>query len=215
MECPSPMPTSANERWKPAKAATMVLLGALFALALGGCATAGKALDKTLQAVGVKKDDAEPAAPKPVNVPLSLMAGSNLNAGTGKTGLTLVVRIYQLRNRDRFEQAPFDAFVDEQREQAALGTDLISVSEVLLSPGQKHESQQRVAGEAAFVGAVALFRTPASSRWRFLFDAPEAATSGITLGLHACAMTTTSPGLVTVLSGEPHSLTSVNCALGR
>lgn len=215
MESPSPMPTSAYERWKPAKAATTAATLAMLTLALGGCASAGKALDKTLQAVGVKKESADPAPSKPVEVPLSVMAGSNLNAGTGKTALTLVVRIYQLRNRQRFEQAPFDAFLNEQSEQAALGPDLIRVSEVLVSPGQRYDVMERVAGEAAFVGAVALFRTPAGSRWRFLFDAPEAATSGITLGLHACAMTTTSPGLVTVLSSEPHSLTSVNCATGR
>lgn len=186
-----------------------VLLSGLV-LAAGGCASTGGVVGKTLELVGLKAP-ADPA-PKEKVVPLRLYAGDNLNAGKDKRGLALVVRVYQLRSPQRFEQASFDAFLDEAHEQAALGDDLLGATEILLMPGQRHEVLERVAAEGSYLGVVALFRSPAATRWRFAFDAGAASKEGITLGLHACAMTTTSAALVTTLASEPHSLSSVNCA---
>lgn len=186
------------------------------ALATGGCASSGgigARLERTMQAIGLKSDTAPDTRDKAV--PLKLFAGDNLNAGNGKRGMALVLRVYQLRGMQRFEQAPFDAFLDEAHEQAALGDDLLGATEILLMPGQKHELVEAVAGPAGHIGVVALFRSPAASRWRFSFDAGKAAKDGITLGLHACAMTTTSPALVTTVASEAYSLSSVNCAAKR
>ncbi|RNF82400.1 type VI secretion system lipoprotein TssJ [Lysobacter psychrotolerans] len=199
------------------RAAATALLAVLAAVALGGCASGGgvgKAVGKTLEAMGLKAPVAP--TPQPVSVPLRLYAGENLNAGTGARPLALVVRVYQLRNMQQFEQTPFDAFLDEERERAALGSDLVRVTEVLLRPGQRHEMIEDVAADARSVGVVALFRTPASSRWRFSFDARQAAKQdGITVGLHACALTTSSVALQTPISGDSHGLAAVNCASTR
>jgi len=185
-------------------------------LVTGGCASSGgigARLDKTMQAMGLK--DQAAADGKDKSVPLKLFAGDNLNAGNGKRGMALVLRVYRLRGTQRFEQAPFDAFLDEAREKTALGDDLLGATEILLMPGQRHELVETITGQAGHIGVVALFRSPAASRWRFSFDAGKAAKDGITLGLHACAMTTTSPALVTTLASEPYSLSSVNCAAKR
>lgn len=186
------------------------------ALVTAGCAShggIGATFGKTMQAMGWKGEAGPDGKDKAV--PLRLFAGDNLNAGSGKRGMALVLRVYQLRGMQRFEQAPFDAFLDEAREKAALGDDLIGATEILLMPGQKHELVEALAGQAGHLGVVALFRSPAASRWRFSFDAGKAASDGITLGLHACAMTTTSPALVTTLASEPYSLSAVNCAAKR
>jgi len=185
----------------------------LATLTAAGCATSGGALDKTMQAMGLKSDAAALGKDKPV--PLRLFAGDNLNAGSGKRGMALVLRVYHLRSLQRFEQAPFDAFLDEAREKTVLGDDLLGSTEILLMPGQKHELVETVAGGASHLGVVALFRSPAASRWRFSFDAGKAVKDGITLGMHACAMTTTSTALITTLADEPYSLASVNCAAKR
>lgn len=191
--------------------AAFVLAG--LTLLAGGCASQGGVggmVGKTLEAVGLKAQ-----GNREQMVPLRLYAGDNLNAGKDKRGLALVVRVYQLRAAQRFEQAPFDSFLDEASERAALGDDLIKATEILLLPGQRHELVERVAADGSQIGMVALFRAPASNRWRFAFDTRKAAKEGITLGLHACAMTTTSAALVTTLASEPHSLSSVNCATKR
>lgn len=185
------------------------VLACVAALALGGCSSDGgvrEAFKSTLQAVGLKSDE-----PQPKVVPVRLYAGDNLNAGDTQRGVALVTRVYQLRALDRFQDAPFKAFLDEELEQIALGDDLIEVTEVLLTPGQRHEILQQLPADGRYLGVVALFRTPSTSRWRFAFDAGQAAADGITVGLHACAMTTASEALVTGLATEPHRLSSVNC----
>ncbi|MFC3552420.1 type VI secretion system lipoprotein TssJ [Lysobacter cavernae] len=201
----------------PARRGLALALLASLVLAGSGCASSGgvgKAVGKALETVGLKAP-APPAPPQEHSVPLRLYAADNLNAGGEKRPLALVVRVYQLRAIQRFEQAPFDAFLDEKAEAAALGTDLVSASEILLTPGQRHEVIEKVAAEASHLGIVALFRAPTTSRWRFAFDSRKAVKDGITVGLHACAMTTTSTALETPLASESHSLSSVNCAPGK
>ncbi|MGQ4581990.1 type VI secretion system lipoprotein TssJ [Lysobacter sp. F60174L2] len=179
-------------------------------LVASGCSSQGglrEAFDKSLQAVGLRDAGAQAQ-----QVPLRLYAGDNLNAGDGKRPLSLVVRVYQLRSIERFEAAPFDVFLDQQREHDVLGDDLLGVTEILLAPGQRHEVLERLPAGGGHVGVVALFRQPARSRWRFSFDADEATGDGITVGLHACAMTTPSLALETRLASPSHSLASSNCA---
>lgn len=201
-------------RWAPYRPSGLAwALVTGLALAATGCASSGglgKAMGKALETVGLKAP--APEQPREHTVPLRLYAAENLNAGHERRPLALVVRVYQLRNLQRFEQAPFDAFLDENAERAALGSDLVSASEILLTPGQRHEVQEKVAADGSHLGVVALFRSPAASRWRFAFDSRKAAKDGITIGLHACAMTTTSAALETQLASEPHALSSVNCA---
>ncbi|TKS54211.1 type VI secretion system lipoprotein TssJ [Luteimonas yindakuii] len=184
--------------------------GALcIALAVGGCASSGGLVDRTLQTVGLR--DTAPQGPQLVAV--ELMAGGNLNAGNGLRGLALVVKTYQLRDTRRFEQAPFEAFLDDARERAALGEDLVAVNEVVLAPGQREVLQERLVDDATVLGVVALFQAPAAGRWRLAFDPenPGARRDGIRIGLHACAMTTSSTALATRLPGDASSLASVRC----
>ena len=190
---------------------TAMLLACLFAAA--GCSSQGgikQAFGKTLQAVGLKE-----GADEPRTLPVHLHAGENLNAGDGRRALSLVVRVYQLRGAERFEAAPFEVFLDEQRERDVLGDDLVRVTEVLLAPGQRHEFVEQLAAEGSHIGVVALFRQPAQTRWRLTFGAREADEDGITVGLHACAMTTTSSALETALASPAHSLSSSQCPSSR
>jgi len=193
-----------------ARPACRVLLATFACIALGACASGSgvrQAMDATLQKVGLQAP-----SPRPRQIRLRLHAGDNLNAGTGTRPLSLVVRVYQLRDRQRFEQASFDVFINEQREYDVLGGDVIGVTEFLLSPGQRHDVVEQLAADSRHLGVVALFRQPAPVRWRFTFDTDAGASSGVFVGLHACAMTTSSvQALQTMLAGEPHSLAGNRC----
>jgi type VI secretion system protein VasD len=93
-----------------------------------------------------------------------------------------------LKNSDAFLGAPVAAFADAQSERAAFGNDVVDVREVVLSPGQRHEVLETVTLPATHIGVVALFRSPAPGRWHYAFAAKDAEATGITLGVHGCAM---------------------------
>ena len=193
-----------------------ILMLLLVALARAGCASGGgvgKAFNRTMESVGLRDIDHDERAGIRT-VPLRLYAGDNLNAGNGDRALATVVRVYHLRGIQRFGQAPFDAFMDEAREQAALGNDLVQAREVVLTPGMRQQFDERLSPDTTHVAVVALFRAPASSRWRFAFDARhgEVEHDGITVGLHACALTTGSPALASSVPGDASSLVAVRCS---
>ena len=179
----------------------------LLPLLLAGCAggAVGNLASAALQMAGVARPPpALPDAQQPPRlVSIRLHAAQRLNTDAAGRPLALVARIYKLRQSAAFEQARYDSFLDARREQAALGADLVEVKEVLLVPGQRYEVQEKVSKEASFIGVVALFRAPAAQRWRATFAAADAERGGITVGLHACALS--------VGGGAMAALSSVRC----
>ena len=159
-------------------ATTRCLIPLLLAGALSGCA-GGSALE----AIGLRKPPEVADSLKPArNVPIRLHAASKLNVDAQGRPLALVARIYKLRQEAAFQRAPYDAFLDPQKEKDAFGADLVDVKEVMLVPGQRYEVVEKVSREAYFVGVVALFHSPAPQRWRLSYAAAEAAQAGITVG---------------------------------
>ncbi len=178
---------------RPAVPVLMQVLTLALLLQLGACAAGGaigSIAGVAMEMAGIRKPPPElPDAQKPPrNVAIKLHAGSNLNSDPAGQPLALVTRIYKLRQSAAFEQAPYDSFLDAQKEKELLGADLLEVKEVLLVPGQRYEVVEKVSKEAYFIGVVALFRAPAAQRWRLAFGAGEAERSGITIGAHACAL---------------------------
>lgn len=169
---------------------------------LSGCASSsgGGVIDKTLEMVGLKKpelpDPAKGLVPLlPKKITLRIHAGEQVNSDTNARSLSIVIRVYKLRGTSAFLLAPYEAFRDADTERKALGGDLIDVREIVLTPGNKHEVVETMPLEAGHLGVVALFRAPADGRWRFAFDTKEAEKTGVTLGVHGCAMS--------VAAGEP------------
>jgi type VI secretion system protein VasD len=178
-----------------------LILAAGAAALLCGCAgTAGSMAGAALQLAGLKGPDLPDAQKPPRSVAITLHAGANLNADAGGHPLALVTKIYKLRQRAAFQQAPYDGFLNAQREREMLGADLLEVKEVLLVPGQRYEVQEKVSREAYYIGVVALFRAPAPQRWRLAFGAADAEQAGIAIGMNACAM---SVGSGSASAGEP------------
>ncbi|SFM42866.1 type VI secretion system lipoprotein TssJ [Rugamonas rubra] len=158
--------------------------------ALAGCAAAGGTLaSAALEMVGIRRPPELPEAQKPPRkVAIRLHAGANLNADADGRPLALVARIYKLRQGAAFERVAYQGFLNAHTERELLGNDLLEVKEVLLIPGQRYEVVEQVTREAQVIGLVALFRAPAEQRWRLAFAASEAEQSGITVGMHACAL---------------------------
>jgi len=189
---------------------TMIVIAGF--LALQGCA-AGSIAGAALQMAGIQKPPELPDAQKPPrNVAIRLHAAQNLNAGKAVQPMALAARIYKLRQIATFQQMNFNAFLDPQTERQLLGNDLLEVKEVMLIPGQRYEVVEKVTREAYFIGVVALFQAPAEQRWRLSFSSADAEKSGITVGLHACAMSVGAGAGATVPASEAGKpLAAVRC----
>ena len=181
------------------------------ALMLQGCA-AGTVAGAAMEIVGMRKAPELPESQKPArNVAIRLHASPNLNAGAGSQPLALAARIYKLRQPAAFQQMPFDGFLSQHDERTLLGNDLLEVKEVMLIPGQRYEIVEKVTREACYIGVVALFRAPAEQRWRLAFAAGEAEKSGITVGLHACALSAGAGAAVVTTSDAGKPLAALRC----
>ncbi|MCC2972462.1 type VI secretion system lipoprotein TssJ [Massilia sp. IC2-476] len=162
------------------------LAAACLAAGCGSNSLAGKALEAT----GLRKPPELPDAQKPPRtVALRLHASPKLNLDRLGQPVALAVRLYKLRRIEAFEQAPYSAFLNPQAERDSLGADLVEVREIMLVPGQRYEVVEKVSREASHLALVALFQRPADGRWRTVVDASDAERAGLTIGLHACALT--------------------------
>lgn len=168
-----------------------LVVASALALHLAGCGGAALAplASAALEAAGLCKPPELPESQKPPrNVPLKLHAATRLNVNAGGQPLALAVRLYKLRQKDAFEGAPYATFLDPRLERESLGADLVEVREIMLVPGQRYEVTEKVAREAGHLGVVALFHTPAAGRWRTAVSSLDAEKDGVSIGLHACAM---------------------------
>jgi len=164
-------------------------------LLLAACAGGAGPLPAGLfETAGIRKPPLPEAQLPPRKVALRLHAAKRLNLDPRGQPLALLVRVYKLRQRTAFDQAPYSAFLSPQAEREALGADLLDVRELTLVPGQQLELDEKLAREAGWLGVVALFHSPRPQGWRLAFAAPEAEQSGVTIGLHACAMSANTAG---------------------
>jgi type VI secretion system protein VasD len=172
------------------------------AVAVSGCASTSGGdgiVGKTMEMLGLKapesREEAKAMAPVARTLTLRVHASDQLNTDAQMRSLSVVMRVYKLRRLEAFLAAPYTAFVDAAAEKQSFGDDVVDVREVVMRPGQKHEVVETMPKEAEYIAVAALFRAPAEGRWRFAFDAKQAAKSGVTLGLHNCA--------ISVASGAP------------
>ena len=171
------------------------LAAAIGTFLLAGCAS-GPANDgpigKTMEFLGLKApstaEEVKAMAPQLRKLTVRVHAGEQLNTDPQMRSLSVVMRVYKLRRPEAFLSAPYSTFGGSESEKKAFGDDVVDAREVVMRPGQRHEVVETMPLDAGYLAVVALFRAPAEGRWRFVFDAKQAEASGITLGLHACAI---------------------------
>ncbi len=184
-------------------AATLMIQGCA-----GGAASAiGLVANVALQAAGLK--DKGPPAPK--MIPLRIHAGHNLNSDEDGHGFAVVARIYKLRDAGAFMSAPQTVFGNQAREREALADSLMEVREVVLTPGQRLESSERMTSEMAYLGIVILFRSPAPERWRVAFAQTDVEKNGVTIGAHGCAVSVTEGKVYGMNASQAALLSPVAC----
>ncbi|WP_159274861.1 type VI secretion system lipoprotein TssJ [Variovorax boronicumulans] len=176
----------------------LITSGALLAaLMLGGCSSPALTIANiALEASGLKKPELPESQKPPRKVTMSIAAGKNLNADGRNRPLSVVMRIYKLKETTGFYQSSFDAFVTPGRDKTQLGDDLVETREITLIPDQQYTWTEMVPRTANAVAVVVLFHSPDAQRWRFAFNAADAEKTGIVMGAHACALTVTTGAVV-------------------
>jgi len=101
---------------------------------------------------------------EPARVHIAMSAAPDINPDPSGQALSVVVRIYQLKDAGRFETADYFAIWKSDKE--TLSDDYLERQERVLQPGDDKTFQIRANPEAAYLGIVALFRTPTGDTWR-------------------------------------------------
>lgn len=140
-----------------------------------------------------------------------VFTGSNLNASTDGIPVSLVMRVYRLRGLNDFQGKTFQGFLEDTKGGAATSNEVVSESQMMLLPGRSYISLEEIPWDARYLGVVALFRGPAEHRWRFIYDVEKSVDSGITIGAHACALTSTAGDLAVAPPTAADTLSTITC----
>ncbi len=100
------------------------------------------------------------------DVRVTLLPTYRLNPDESGAPLSVVVRVYQLRNRERFDRADFRALW--RNDEKELAGDVLERREVTVYPETKTSIELQVDQKKGvqFLGVMALFRKPEGELWR-------------------------------------------------
>ncbi|WP_148416944.1 type VI secretion system lipoprotein TssJ, partial [Haloferax sp. KTX1] len=93
-------------------------------------------------------------------------AGESVNPDSGDRASPVLLRVYELRSRDTFRDAGFDALHDDP--EAALGEDLVAMEETMLRPGGSWHAERALQDGTRYLGVTAAFRNIDDARWRVI-----------------------------------------------
>ena len=109
-----------------------------------------------------------------------------VNRDAAGAPLSVVVRLYQLKDAQEFSKLTFDTLASGRPESELLGAELLEKNEVVLVPGNKHTSSDKLREDTRYVGVVAFFRKPDQHYWRYLIDADKVRSDGLTFKAQDC-----------------------------
>jgi type VI secretion system protein VasD len=102
--------------------------------------------------------------PPPASVAGSIQASAQINPSASKRPSPLLIRVYELKSVAAFNGADFMSLY--QRDQAALGGDLLAKEEFVLEPGETKTFAKTLAPDTRFIGVVAAYRDLEHAKWR-------------------------------------------------
>ncbi|MCL2591030.1 MAG: type VI secretion system lipoprotein TssJ [Betaproteobacteria bacterium] len=120
------------------------------------------------------------------------VAEQQVNRDVSGKSLSVVVRIFQLRDKNEFSRLSFDA-VTSRSDAELFPKELVAASEVVVMPGTMQEVTDKLLPETKYVGVVGYFRKPDAQFWRFLFDAQAIRKEGLIFVAKDCHFTAITP----------------------
>ncbi len=116
--------------------------------------------------------------------------------------LSVVVHVYQLKDASEFSKLTFDTLASGRTAAELLGQDLLEKNEIMMVPGAKYASTDKLKEDTKHVGIVAFFRQPDPHYWRLLVDADKVRSDGLNFKVQDCYISLLS-GKPTLIPGQP------------
>jgi type VI secretion system protein VasD len=113
------------------------------------------------------------AAPKPCDiqiVTLNLYAADNINPNEKGNPRPVVIRLYQLKNDVRMENATYDEILLKDKE--VLQDDMLKMDELSIYPNDLVQVKFERIKEASVLAGVALFHSPKGTSWKTYYTFP-------------------------------------------
>ncbi|MDR5760419.1 type VI secretion system lipoprotein TssJ [Caballeronia sp. LZ035] len=117
------------------------------ALALGACASS----------------DAPPRR-EPLKLDLAIRASSTVNPDDQKRAAPILVRVYELKSVDAFNEADFQSLQDKDK--TVLATDLVVRDQFMLRPGESRSIARNAQSASTALGVLAAYRDLPHAVWR-------------------------------------------------
>ena len=136
--------------------------GAVLGMLMTGCADTASGVTK-----GVLDKVFEPDPPKVV---IRIKTENDLNPDMMGRPSPIVVRIYDLRSDDIFNNADFFPLYEDDA--GILGDDMTARDELELPPGERVEIEKELDMEAKYVGVMAAYRDLDNAVWRGSIPTP-------------------------------------------
>ena len=118
---------------------------------------------------------------QPAKISVVLNAAATVNPDTSGQALSVVVRIYQLKDKGRLESADYNAIWKSDKE--TLSDDLLERQERIVQPGTQEMLEIQTNPMANYLAAVALFRNPSGDTWRKIIPIAKGKEQRISLAL--------------------------------
>jgi len=109
--------------------------------------------------------------PEDVEIKGSIEAVDSVNPNSLGRPSPLLVKVFQLGARDKFEAAEYFDLSDAA--EATLGPDMLGVQSVMLAPGERRPYEGEFDPQTRFIGVIAGYREIHQAQWRSIIEMPE------------------------------------------
>jgi type VI secretion system protein VasD len=117
--------------------------------------------------MGCGKPKIPPPQPS-IKIAVEGIASSTINRDANGDPLSVVIRIYHLKDKAEFSKLTFDMVTSGRTDQELLGADFIGKSELVIVPGTTYHDTTDLLPGTKYIGVVAFFRKPDPNYWRYM-----------------------------------------------
>ncbi|QDQ27506.1 type VI secretion system lipoprotein TssJ [Chitinimonas arctica] len=110
-------------------------------------------------------------ASKPVTMDGLIFASPKVNPDASGRASPVVVKLFHLKSLANFQTSDF--FSLYERPAQALGSDYVTVEEIVLTPGMKQRITRPLAPEVRYLALIAAFRDLENAQWRGTLDVSQ------------------------------------------